>query len=138
EDTNDATPQPSEATPAPAPAPSKPVDSNKKKNKKKKKAAPKRTSTEPADAKTEKADLGDIDRALKDLAVDNKQLSHDRGDTSTTAIYPKDNSFPKTPEELLSIEPKSLNAINEMKKLFGNVVLENFDQEDNTTGRRRE
>lgn len=138
EDTNDATPQPSEATPAPAPAPSKPVDSNKKKNKKKKKAAPKRTSTEPADAKTEKADLDDIDRALKDLAVDNKQLSHDRGDTSTTAIYPKDNSFPKTPEELLSIEPKSLNAINEMKKLFGNVVLENFDQEDNTTGRRRE
>ncbi|KAI9934160.1 hypothetical protein ASPWEDRAFT_38308 [Aspergillus wentii DTO 134E9] len=126
--------QPSEPTPA-----AKPVESGKKKknNKKKKKAAAKTTDSEgPEPVKSKNANLDEIDKALKDLAVDNKRPS--QGDGATAGDV-RDPSFPKTPEELLSIEPRALNAMNEMRKLFGNVVLENFDEpQDAGAGRRRD
>lgn len=130
-DIQDVTPQPSQPVPtAPKSAESK---QKKRDKKKKKKAAPKPTTAVESEAP--KAGVDEIDRALKDLAVE--KSSYDVGDASTTATHTRDSSFPKTPEELLSIEPKALNAINEMKKLFGNVVLENFEEEDTGTGRRR-
>lgn len=121
----------------PVPAPSQPATSNKKKNKNKKKKSPSKMAGVggPASVKTEEKELDDIDRALKDLAVE--KPSDNGGDTATMATYNRDSSFPKTPEEMLAIEPRSLNAVNEMKKLFGNVALENFDEEDTGTGRRR-
>ncbi|BCR83742.1 transcriptional repressor TCF25 family protein [Aspergillus chevalieri] len=136
EDTEDVTPQPPQPgpEPEPEPEPSKPTQASKKKNKKKrKKANPKTTGREGlVPMETKGAELDDIDKALKDLAVENRP---DDGTSSVT--YARDDSFPKAPEELLAIDPRALNAINEMKKLFGNVVLENFDQDDSGTGRRR-
>lgn len=132
-DTPDVPAQPSQ----PIPAPSQPATSNKKKkNKNKKKSSSKPAGAEGmAPDKTEEKELDDIDRALKDLAVD--KPSEDGGDSTATATQTRDNSFPKTPEALLAIEPKFLNSVNEMKKLFGNVALENFDEEETGTSRRR-
>lgn len=125
--------------PEPVPAPTKPVDSNqpKKKKNKKKKKAPKPTDVdESGEAASEAAELDEIDRALKELATDREQ--HQDVGPSVSIGNAGDTAFPKSPEEFLSIEPKSLNATNEMRKLFGNVVLENFDQaEDTAAGRRR-
>ncbi|KAJ5551267.1 Transcription factor 25 [Penicillium sp. DV-2018c] len=118
----------------PEPTSTKPKKSNKKK--KKKKAA--RTS-EPADAqqtKTKDAGLDEIDMALKELSTSGNQ-SHGAGLSNTE--HNRDVSFPYTTNELLGVEPKYLNATNEMRRLFGNVVLENFDQAaDNGPGRRRD
>ncbi|KAL4956956.1 transcriptional repressor TCF25-domain-containing protein [Aspergillus filifer] len=140
EDEYDEEEQQSE-TEAPAPvaqpvevAPSTTADSTKKKkkkakNKKKKSAA----EQEPAEQASNDKDLDEIDRALKELAV------HSKGEAGTGhAGQTADDGFPKTPEDLLGIDSKALNAINEMRKLFGNVVLENFDEPATGSGRRRE
>lgn len=123
----------------PVAAPSQPAASSKKKKSKnkKKKPSPKPADTEiSAPTETREKGLDEIDRALKDLAVE-KPAQGGGGETAAAPANTYDDSFPKTPEELLAVEPKFLNAINEMKKLFGNVVLENFDEEDAGTGRRR-
>ncbi|GFN10285.1 hypothetical protein AtubIFM56815_001109 [Aspergillus tubingensis] len=124
--------QPKEEVPAPAPAP-KPTAPGKKnkKNKKKKKAVAKSGA---GAASPEATGLDDIDKALKDLAVNPKHPAHSGG---SAAAEDRDAGFPKTPEALLAIDPRCLNATNEMRKLFGNVVLENFDQ-DTGSGRRRD
>lgn len=115
----------------PVPEPTKPKSAGKKKKKKKTKA---RVS---GAAETEDKDLDEIDRALKDLATEGQPSAATT--LSTTAQPSRDASFPKTTNELLAIEPKFLNATNEMRRLFGNVVLENFDQPaDAGTGRRRD
>ncbi|KAF7597476.1 hypothetical protein BBP40_003723 [Aspergillus hancockii] len=120
------------------PVSAKPAESKKKKNKKKKKkASPKATYEGPADTTAGDEELDEIDRALKELAVNNND-SVDGNVTTAAAGDDPDASFPQTLAELLTIEPKSLNATNEMRKLFGNVVLENFDQEDANAGRRRD
>ncbi|KAL2808714.1 transcriptional repressor TCF25-domain-containing protein [Aspergillus granulosus] len=98
-----------------------------KKNKKMKNVA----KQELADFKSDD-ELDEIDRALKELAVQSN------GDVAVGTRQPTlDDSFPKKPEDLLSIDSKALNATNEMRKLFGNVVLENFDT-DSSSGRRRD
>ncbi|PYH29675.1 transcriptional repressor TCF25 family protein [Aspergillus neoniger CBS 115656] len=124
--------QPKEEVPAPAPA-SKPAAPGKKnkKNKKKKKAG---ARSGAGAASPEATGLDDIDKALKDLAVNPKHPAHSGG---SAAAEDRDAGFPKTPEALLAIDPRCLNATNEMRKLFGNVVLENFDQ-DTGSGRRRD
>ncbi|KAJ5364374.1 uncharacterized protein N7496_010087 [Penicillium cataractarum] len=121
--------------PEPEPAPAEPKSASKKKKKKKKKAKA-AVVTEPEGNKSDD-ELDEIDRALKDLATDG-QLPAGAGAGALT----KDNenaSFAKTTDELLAVDPKFLNATNEMKRLFGNVVLENFDQPaDAGSGRRRD
>ena len=127
--------QPSE----PAPAPTKSVDSNKKKKQKSKRKQKARKSGVAGDSavKSEATELDEIDRALKELSTDGNRPSQGF-DLPASIGNIHDPEFPKTPQELLSIEPKFLNATNEMRRLFGNVVLENFDQsEDTGTGRRR-
>jgi hypothetical protein len=120
-------PQPSEPEPAPA-------KSKKSKKKKKKAAKPSEPSNTPPTKSN--AELDEIDRALQELST---------GEHSAIGIGQSTNSrdiqvsFPKTTDELLGIEPKFLNATNEMRRLFGNVVLENFDQPaDAGAGRRRD
>ncbi|KAK1141204.1 hypothetical protein N8T08_009243 [Aspergillus melleus] len=122
------------------PVPPKPADYKKKKKKNKKKASPKAAPGEQAGAKSKGAELDEIDRALKELAVDPNHPTSAPANTSAASTQAaRDAAFAKTPEDLLAIEPKALNANNEMRKLFGNVVLENFDQpQDSGTGRRRD
>ncbi|KAJ5257200.1 hypothetical protein N7478_013304 [Penicillium angulare] len=119
-------------TPEPTPEPTTPKSANKKKKKKKAKKAP--AVTELAKGKKE-AELDEIDRALKDLAV--KGSSSNGNDPSVSLTSSQGVSFPKTTDELLSIESKFLNPTNEMRRLFGNVALENFD-DDAGSGRRRD
>lgn len=109
------------------------VESAKKKKKKKKKAAQKRAA-EPAKGAVE--DLDDIDRALRDLAVKNGTATV--SSEKQPALSAREDAFAKSPAELLAIEPKSLNAMNEMRKLFGNIVLESFEDQAAGSGRRRE
>ncbi|KAJ5678704.1 hypothetical protein N7462_006948 [Penicillium macrosclerotiorum] len=121
--------------PQPDPAPIEPKNASKKKKKKKKAKAT--ASAEPGRGQADDAELDEIDQALKDLSTDGQPLAKTglaptSGDTSGA-------SFARTRDELLAIEPKFLNATNEMRRLFGNVVLENFDQPaDSGTGRRRD
>lgn len=106
---------------------------NKKKKKKKKKAAQKLVA-EPEKVAVE--ELDDIDRALRDLAIKNGTAAV--SSEKQPALSAREDAFAKSPAELLSIEPKSLNAMNEMRKLFGNIVLESFEEQDAGSGRRRE
>lgn len=118
--------------------PAKPEESKKKRKKKskKRKASTKTTGEATANTKADDEELDEIDRALRDLAVENRTT---QGDITAAAIgNTRDASFSKTPAELLAVDPKFLNATNEMRKLFGNVVLESFDQEEAGTGRRRD
>jgi hypothetical protein len=107
----------------------------KKRKKKRKKAGEKHTNTTPA---ATEEDLDDIDRALKELSTtDRRTITTEENLKSTEGNV--DARFAKSAEDLLSVDPKSLNAMNEMRKLFGNVVLESFDQPENEgSGRRRE
>lgn len=141
-DSDKETPEPSpresenEREPEPEPEPSKPKSASKKKKNKKKKAKA-AVPVEPTKGKTDEAELDEIDRALKDLATDGQLAAS--GDFSESNRDSRSASFPKTTDELLAVEPKFLNAMNEMRRLFGNVVLENFDQSaDAGTGRRRD
>ncbi|KAI7976943.1 hypothetical protein EIK77_002064 [Talaromyces pinophilus] len=118
------------------PAATTKVESAKKtKKKKKKKKAAQKLVAEPEKVAVEE-ELDDIDRALRDLAVKNGTavVSSER----QPALSAREDAFAKSPAELLAIEPKSLNAINEMRKLFGNVVLESFEEQNAGSGRRRE
>ncbi|KAL4741747.1 transcriptional repressor TCF25-domain-containing protein [Aspergillus similis] len=99
------------------------------KNKKKKNATKQETTNEGSDDK----DLDEIDRALKELAVQSQGEAGIQSPEQTV-----DAPFSRAPEDFLSIDSKLLNATNEMRKLFGNVVLENFDQPDSGSGRRRD
>ncbi|KAJ5184690.1 Transcription factor 25 [Penicillium cf. griseofulvum] len=133
EDEEEIEEEPRTQTPEPEPASIKPKKSNKKKKKKK---APKPSDpANTAPSKSNEADLDEIDRALKELSTD----GHPSVGTGLSTRHTPEASFPKTTSELLGIEPKFLNATNEMRRLFGNVVLENFDQPaDSGTGRRRD
>ncbi|KAJ5195053.1 uncharacterized protein N7498_008491 [Penicillium cinerascens] len=119
----------------PEPEPTRPKTASKKKKKKNKKAKAAAT-TEQALKPSKDAELDEIDRALKDLATDGQPSAG--ADLSANTQSNRDDSFPKTTDELLSVEPKFLNATNEMRRLFGNVVLENFDQPAEGSGRRRD
>ncbi|KAJ5973854.1 hypothetical protein N7481_011064 [Penicillium waksmanii] len=115
----------------PESAPAKPKSASKKKKKKGKKG---KSPPEPKQQSKKGTDLDEIDRALKDLSTGE--------DPSNTALSVstkegRTDLFPKTTDELLGVESKFLNATNEMRRLFGNVVLENFDQPAET-GRRRD
>ncbi|THC91210.1 hypothetical protein EYZ11_009336 [Aspergillus tanneri] len=138
EDIQEPVIQPTECVPTEI-VPTNPTNSKKKKKTKKKKASTKNAADGLASTKLEDGELDEIDRALKELAVDPR---HFASGTTTSAAgstqAARDASFAKTPEDLLAIEPKFLNATNEMRRLFGNVVLENFDQQDSGTGRRRD
>ena len=96
--------------------------SKKKKNKKKGKV-PERADT-PAkgtQASTKEPQLDEIDLALKSLSTTTKGVS----DVPLAAKIDEANlQFYR----LLAVESKHLNALNEMKRLFGNVVLENEDE----------
>ena len=110
---------------------------SRKKNKKKKKQADGRESqgrsgTPAKDAK--QSNLDEIDAAL--LAL--KSKAGNPGDLSNQK--PKELSpSSKRLYELLATDSKNLNALNEMKRLFGNAILEGENEEAGTPGfgRRR-
>lgn len=109
------------------------AESGKKKKKSKSKKKKNAAKQEPPDEGSGDKELDEIDRALKDLAVPSAAKTGDQRPQQSL-----NDVFPKMAEDLLSIDSKALNATNEMRKLFGNVVLENFDEAESGTGRRRE
>ncbi|KAJ5157460.1 uncharacterized protein N7482_008560 [Penicillium canariense] len=122
--------------PEPAQTETRSGSKKKKKNKKNKKKAKSAALAETEPIQSD-AELDEIDRALKDLATGG-QMPAGVG-AAATVKDTQDASFPQSTAELLAVDPKFLNATNEMKRLFGNVVLENFDQPADTgTGRRRD
>ncbi|KAI5301289.1 hypothetical protein KEM56_001843 [Ascosphaera pollenicola] len=101
----------------------------KKKNKKGKKNK-KQDATKPAQDPA-LSGVDEIDRALNQLST------NDTGSAATAQqqhIDSSQNDDSRTLCELLSVDTRSLNAINEMKKLFGNIVLQN---ESSTPQNRR-
>lgn len=117
----------------PEPEPAKPQKAKKTKKKKKNKSKqPQTTSPEPEKNQKEDAEMDEIDRALKDLGI--------KGGPSAKAAIPtqsnRDLLLLETLDKLLSIQPKFLDPKTEMRRLFGDVTLENFDQ-DAGSGRRR-
>ena len=96
--------------------------SKKKKNKKKGKAPIQNdTSSKGVQAAAKEPQLDEIDLALKSLSTTSKNGAivplAAKIDEANLQLY-----------RLLAVESKHLNALNEMKRLFGNVVLENEDE----------
>lgn len=107
--------------------------SKKKKNKKKGKAPEQGdTPAKGAQAGAKDSQLDEIDLALKSLSTTSKGGA----DVPLAAKIDEANLHLY---RLLAVESKHLNALNEMKRLFGNVVLENEDEAGAAAGppRRR-
>lgn len=110
--------------------------SKKKKNKKKAKAsAHADTPTKGAQSIAEEPQLDEIDLALKSLSTTSK----DGADGADFPLATKIDEANLQLYRLLAVESKHLNALNEMKRLFGNVVLESEDEAGAVAGppRRR-
>ena len=75
-------------------------------------------------------DLDEIDVALKSLSTKSAEGSY-------AISYEKPNTAYEEMCRLLRVESKYLNALNEMKRLFGNVVLEADNEEAVTVGAGR-
>ncbi|KAL2041233.1 hypothetical protein N7G274_006178 [Stereocaulon virgatum] len=104
--------------------------SKKKKKKKKTKAAENPEASSKSIDKINKApELDEIDLALKSLSKDTKD------DPSTSTRVKIDEANIQL-YRLLAVESKHLNALNEMKRLFGNAVLENEDEAAGAPRRR--
>lgn len=105
----------------------------KKKNKKKGKG-PEQTHApgKGAQATAKEPELDEIDIALKSLSTTSK-------DGADVPLAAKIDEANLQLYRLLAVESKHLNALNEMKRLFGNVVLENEDEAGAAAGppRRR-
>lgn len=112
----------------------KPKSKSKKKKNKKKGKAPEQadTSAKGSQATAKGPQLDEIDLALKSLSTTSKNGADvppaAKVDEANLHLY-----------RLLAVESKHLNALNEMKRLFGNVVLENEDEAGAAAGppRRR-
>ena len=110
--------------------------SKKKKNKKKAKAsAHADTPTKGAQSIAKEPRLDEIDLALKSLSTTSK----DGADGADFPLATKIDEADLQLYRLLAVESKHLNALNEMKRLFGNVVLESEDEAGAAAGppRRR-
>ncbi|KAM5345758.1 hypothetical protein ACJ41O_011619 [Fusarium nematophilum] len=102
---------------------------SKKKKKKKKKKAKSAAATEATDDHDEDED--EIDRALKELNIT-------IGSKSTgTAGAPDSRASTHRFNELLTINPYHLKAINEMRNLFGRDVIESAEAEEEQERNRR-
>jgi len=104
----------------------------KKKNKKKGKSAEQAEVSSKGSVAGNKPQLDEIDLALKSLST---KKTDDPSDPleSTRMRLEEANSYLYS---LLAVESKHLNALNEMKRLFGNVVTENEDEAVGTPRRR--
>ena len=119
-----------EAKPAPS-AVAKGKSKSKKKKTKKKSKIPENVRTAEKTARDTHTDsrLDEIDLALKSLSAKAE------GDASTSIRLQIDEANLQL-YRLLAVESKHLNALNEMKRLFGNAVLENEDEAVATPRRR--
>lgn len=97
----------------------KPKSKSKKKKNKKKGKAPEQAdaSTKGARHNAKEPQLDEIDLALKSLSTTSK-------DGADVPLAAKIDEANLQLYRLLAVESKHLNALNEMKRLFGNAVLE--------------
>ncbi|KAF6238107.1 hypothetical protein HO173_003741 [Letharia columbiana] len=107
--------------------------SKKKKNKKKSKVP------EQADPPAKTALAGAKEPQLDEIDIALKSLSTTSKDGAEVPLASKIDEANVQLYRLLAVESKHLNALNEMKRLFGNVVLENEDEAGAAAGppRRR-
>ena len=119
-----------EAKPAPSHTAKGKSKSKKRKTKKKSKLAENvRTTDKPTQDPRTNSQLDEIDLALK-------SLSTKANDDSSASTRVQINEANLQLYRLLAVESKHLNALNEMKRLFGNAVLENEDEVVDTPRRR--
>ncbi|WEW55416.1 hypothetical protein PRK78_000847 [Emydomyces testavorans] len=106
---------------------SKPTSTKKKKHKGKKKKQGKRdvaADAKPSGTKTlENLDLDDIDRALRELAI--KKTENAEGNLTAGQSTLAEDETETTLCALLAIDPRKLDAMNEMRRLFGSAVVGN-------------
>ncbi|KAL6714879.1 hypothetical protein ACLMJK_007139 [Lecanora helva] len=109
------------------------AQSKKKKSKKKGKGTKQTAVSRKDDEPTQPAQpLDEIDIALQSLSM---KAPKDASPSEPSAKASFDEAEAQL-YRLLAIESKHLNAMNEMKRMFGNVVMEN-DREDAAAPRRR-
>lgn len=123
------------------PAPSPKASSSKRKKQKKKKGnkgAVSAHSKPSGSATPNDADLDDIDLALRELST--KQKDETETDLVAGQARVANDEREATLCALLAIDSKRLNAMNEMKKLFGSAAIESrySDSGEQSPGRRRD
>lgn len=117
--------------------PSKPIETKKKK-KKKKRAKNSTGGTENHKSDTpgpQEPELDEIDRALQALSTKNPLQTDERN--LVTRGNTVNERLSEEFDKLLAIDQRRLNAINEMRKLFGNVVFEHTNETTSTSTSRR-
>ena len=120
-----------EAKPAPSEVAKGKSKSSKKKKTKKKSKIPENSRNIEKTARTTNttSQLDEIDLALKSLSVK-------ANDDASSSLRVQIDEANLQLYRLLAVESKHLNALNEMKRLFGNAVLENEDEAVGTPRRR--
>ncbi|KPM39144.1 hypothetical protein AK830_g7398 [Neonectria ditissima] len=106
--------------------------SGKSKKKKKKKKKAKAKAAIPDEADPDDDDEDEIDRAIKELNI----TTSTSNDSSAAAAVASQASTRRI-NELLSINPYHLKAVNEMRNLFGREIIESAEAEDEQERNRR-
>ncbi|KAJ9602049.1 Endocytosis and vacuole integrity protein [Cladophialophora chaetospira] len=112
----------------PSTAPHPTLSSKSKKKKKKTKKKGKSKAEESGEQKEESGD--EVDRALKALAA-----KDGRGATALSGSHTP--TWESRATKLLAIDSHNLNPVNEMKSLFGNIVLEDQESRSSPRNQRR-
>ena len=104
--------------------------------KKKKKAKKKPSAVHTNDRSAEVSDHGtnatkddEIDRALTELAAKKQPVEQGSDDEGLSTKEVQDRTFMLQAVKLLSIDQKNLNPVNEMRSLFGNIVLQDSSRD---------
>ena len=117
-------------TPQQAPVRSSTPSSTGKKKKKKKPKKKTKGAITPQTADSVEASEDEIDKALKELAIKKPVESDNQPSRSSEDIWEEQAS------KHLRIDPRSLDPVNEMRALFGNVALEDERSQQQPTRRR--
>ncbi|KAK4692898.1 transcription factor 25, partial [Lecanoromycetidae sp. Uapishka_2] len=118
------------------PALSKKPKVNAKAKSKKKKNRKKAKNENVAESAPE-AQASDYGPALDEIDIALRSLSKKTSDIPSTSARVQIDEANLQMYRLLAVESKHLNALTEMKRLFGNVVLENEDEPAAAAQRRR-
>ena len=107
---------------------SNPAQKKRKKKKQKKKAKQKSDASGPAKAagtdSVHEPEMDEIDRALEALSTRRGRVPAESEASNTPDPAEAESAWETNATKLLGIDSKSLNPVNEMKTLFGNIVLE--------------
>ena len=122
-------------------APAPPIDPQKtpsrKKKKKPKRKAKKKSAGEQSQPLEATEGIDEIDRALKELSAKSSQSGKGLTTEPDESMAVTEHVWELDATKLLAIDSKHLNPVNEMKSLFGNIALQDYNHSSAQASQRQ-